>query len=394
MTFEDSSVYILSACRTPLGCFQGGLSSLSSADLGAVVFKEAVKRAGIPASDISEAFLGNVLQAGGRQNPCRQALINAGLPESIVCSSINQVCASGLKAITLGAQSIMLGQADVVLAGGAESMTNAPYLLPKARAGLRMGNAEIIDSMINDGLWDPFTNQHMGLNTETTAEEFSITREEQDNYSELSYNRAKSYWELEEHPEIVSVVPTARGASDVSIDEQYTKANFSKMRSLKPCFKKDGSITPANASAIADGAAAVVLVSGKYAREHGLAPIAKVVAFADTARDPLHFTIAPTDASNLTLKRAGLEKSDVDLWEINEAFAAVVLANVKLLGLESLDSVNVSGGGISLGHPLGASGCVRSVALIHELKRTGKKRGLVTCCVGGGQAGACLFEVL
>ncbi|KAL0208585.1 hypothetical protein P9112_011172 [Eukaryota sp. TZLM1-RC] len=390
----SNTVVILSACRTPLGCFQGSLSSMSSSDLGAVVFKEAVRRAGISESDIDAAYLGNVLQGGGGQNPCRQAVLKASLPESISCTSINKVCASGLKAVHFAAQSILSGDVECVLAGGSESMSNSPYMIPKARAGLRMGNGEIVDSLINDGLWDPFNNQHMGLNTETTAEEYDLTREAQDDYSEMSYKRAQQWWEGDNHDEVVPVEISSRGkVNKITQDEQVSKANFAKMRTLKPCFKKEGTITPANASAIGDGAAAVVLASLEFAQRHGLTPMAKIVASADGARDPLHFTIAPVLAAEKALKRAGMTKEDVDLFDINEAFAAVVLANVKILGLD-MDKVNIRGGGISLTHPLGASGCIRLVALLYALRDEKKRHGLAALCVGGGEGHACVVENL
>ncbi|KAL0235606.1 hypothetical protein GEMRC1_002188 [Eukaryota sp. GEM-RC1] len=348
----QQTVYILSAVRTPLGCFQGALSSLSSSDLAAIAFKEAVKRSSVNPQDITEAILGNVLQAGGGQNPCRQAVLKAELPDSIACTSINKVCASGLKAVSLASASILSGDCEVVLAGGAESMSNAPYLLPKVRAGLRMGNAEVLDCMINDGLFDPSTNQHMGLNTETTAEEFNLTREAQDDYAERSYKMATEFWTNGNHEEIVPVTITVRG-------------KLCQDENSQGLFQKDGTITPANASAIGDGAAAFVLASAEYVQKHGLTPLAKVVCCADSGRDPLRFTIAPAIACEKVLKRS-----------VNEAFAAVVLANVELLKLP-MDKVNVVGGGISLSHPLGASGAVRLVALIHALKHGEKKNRFV-----------------
>lgn len=387
-------VVIASACRTPIGSFQGTLSSLPGPKLGSIAIKEAINRAGISADDISEVIMGEVLPAGVGQAPARQAALGAGIPNSKPCLTINKVCGSGLKAVMLAAQAIMVGDADVVVAGGMESMSNAPYLLPKARTGYRLGNGELIDSMIKDGLWDVYNDYHMGMAAELCADECQIPREQQDEFSINSYKRAlaaqKNGWFKEE---IVAVeIPQRKGDPVlVTEDEEPKRANFEKMKTLRPVFKKDGTVTAANASSINDGAAACVVMSAEKAAQLGVTPLAKIVAQASAARAPEWFTTAPIDAIKTILQKANLTLDDIDLFEINEAFAVVNLAAQKELGID-LKKMNVHGGAVALGHPIGASGARILTTLLYAMKHLGKKRGLATLCIGGGEASAVIVE--
>jgi len=387
-------VVIVSACRTPVGSFRGSLSSLPAPRLGAVVVREAVRRAGIRAEDVDEVIMGNVLSAGVGQAPARQAAIFGGLPTSVECMTINKVCGSGLKAVMLAAQAIRLGDARVIVAGGMESMSNAPYLLERAREGYRMGNGELVDGMIKDGLLDVYNGYHMGNAAELCAKECQIPRAEQDEYAILSYTRAQAAQkEGRFSKEIVPVEIKGPKGETVTVadDEDVRKTNFEKIPTLKPAFIKDGTVTAANASKLNDGAAALVIMSASRAKELGVKPIAKIIAQASFARDPAWFTTAPADGIAKALKRANLTKDDIDLFEINEAFSVVTLAVNKILGLD-VHKVNVNGGAVALGHPIGASGARILVTLLHALEQRQVKRGLATLCIGGGEASAIIVE--
>lgn len=386
---------IVSSCRTPIGSFLGSLSSLTAPQLGALAIEEAIRRAGIKKTDVQEVIMGNVLTAGVGQAPARQAALLAGLPESVESLTVNKVCGSGLKATMLASQAIRLGDAEIVVAGGMESMSNTPYLLEKARSGYKMGNAPIVDSMIKDGLWDVYNNFHMGSAAEICAKECSVPREAQDEFSILSYKRAQEAtsegWFREE---IVPVSIQGKGGSTtVDQDEEPFKTNFEKIPTLKPAFQKDGSVTAANSSKINDGAAALVVMSAQRAKSMGLKPVARIIASASTAKKPEWFTTAPADVIPKTLALAGMKDSDIDLFEINEAFAVVALAVNKILGLD-IKKVNVHGGAVALGHPIGASGARILVTLLHALRRRQKRRGMAAICIGGGEASAMIVELL
>ena len=387
-------MYIIDGKRTPLGSFNGGLSSVAAPELGAVVIKELIEGNEIELSQINEVVMGNVLPAGLGQAPARQAALKAGLPNSVECLTINKMCGSGLKAVMLGMQAIQSGDAQVIIAGGMENMSFVPYLLPKARSGYRLGHGEIIDSMITDGLWDAYHDKHMGSCAEMLAEKNNISREEQDEFAEQSYTKAQtaieSGWFTEE---IVSVsVPQRKGTSIiVDQDEEPQRINFEKMKKLRPAFEKSGTITAANASKINDGAAAVLISSSEFARLHQLKPKAKMIAQASFAHEPDWFTTAPIKAISKVLSIAGLNEKDIDLWEINEAFAPVAMSAIDEYKIDS-DKVNVCGGAIALGHPIGASGARILVTLLHSLKRLGGRFGLATLCIGGGEASALIIE--
>ncbi|MBI3258584.1 MAG: acetyl-CoA C-acetyltransferase [Ignavibacteriae bacterium] len=388
----ESSV-ILSAARTPIGAFMGTLSEISAPRLGAIVIKEALMRAGLSGSNISEVIMGNVLTAGIGQAPARQAAIYAGLGESVPCMTINKVCGSGLKAVMLADQAIRCGDADIVIAGGQESMSNAPYILPKARTGYRMGNGELVDSMIHDGLWDVYNNFHMGVAAELCASECNITRESQDEYTVLTYKRAqeaqKNGWFTDEIVPVV--IENKKGNITVDTDEEPSKVKFEKIPELRPVFKKDGTVTAANASTLDDGAAAIVVSSATKAAAHGIQPLARIVAHASYAQKPEWFTTAPINGIKAALQKANLTIDDIDLFEINEAFSVVSLAAKNELGIP-LNKLNVHGGAIALGHPIGASGARLLTTLIYALKRYNKRYGLVTLCIGGGEASAMIIE--
>ncbi|MGB6647400.1 MAG: acetyl-CoA C-acetyltransferase [Bacteroidota bacterium] len=389
-----TDVVIVSACRTPIGGFGGSLSSLPAPRLGAIAVREAVQRAGLKPEDVDEVIMGNVLSAGVGQAPARQAAIFAGLPESVECMTVNKVCGSGLKSVMLGAQAIMLGDAEVVVAGGMESMSNAPYLLDKARTGYRMGNGELLDSMIKDGLLDVYNDYLMGNAGELCAKECNIPREAQDEYAIMSYKRAQeAQKEGRFRKEIVPVeVPAKKGQTvTVTEDEDVTRTNFEKIPKLKPAFTKDGTITAANASKISDGAAALVLMSAEKAKALGKKPIARILAQASHAKAPEWFTTAPADVIEKVLKKGNLTINDIDLLEINEAFAVVALAVNKIAGLDP-GKVNVNGGAIALGHPVGASGARILVTLLHAMEQRNAKRGLAALCIGGGEASGVIVE--
>ncbi len=354
---------------------------------------EAVRRAGIDPSIVNEVIMGNVLTAGEGQAPARQAALFAGLPESVECLTVNKVCGSGLKAVMLAAQAIQLGDADVIVAGGMESMSNVPFLLDRARTGYRMGHGQLVDAMIRDGLWDVYNDFHMGNAAELCAKECAIPRDAQDAFAVMSYKRAQAAWaEGRFTEEIVPVsVKTRQGDELVTKDEEPFKTNFDKIATLKPAFLKDGTVTAANASKINDGAAAVLVMSAGRAKELGLTPLARIVGFASSAKKPEWFTTAPADVIAKTLQRAHLSLDDIDLFEVNEAFAVVTLAVNKLLSLDP-ERVNVNGGAVALGHPIGASGARILVTLLHALRQRKRTRGLATLCIGGGEAAGMIVE--
>ena len=388
-------VYILSAVRTPIGSFGGLLSSLTASQLGAIAIKAAVKRAGINPEQVQELIMGNVLSANIGQAPATQAAKFAGLPD-IPSTTINKVCASGTKAIMLAAQSIALGQNDIVIAGGMESMSNVPYYLDKARNGYRLGDGKIIDGLVKDGLWDVYNDYHMGTAAELCAADCNISREDQDAYAIESYKRSQSaQLEGKFKNEIAAVEINDRKGeiSVVETDEEVNNVKFDKIPSLKTVFKKDGTVTAANASTLNDGAAALVLMSKEKAEELGLKPLARIISYADAQQAPEWFTTTPSKAIPIALERAGIQTSDVDYFEINEAFSVVSLANNRIMKLDSA-RVNVNGGAVSMGHPLGASGARIVVTLIHVLQQNMGKIGVAAICNGGGGASALVIENL
>ncbi len=386
---------ILSSARTPIGAFMGSLSTQSAPQLGSVAIKAALERAGIEAGQVSEVIMGNVLTGGVGQAPARQAAIYAGMPESVPCMTINKVCGSGLKSVMLADQAIRCGDAEIVVAGGQESMSNTPYALPKARSGYKMGNGELVDLMVHDGLWDVYNNFHMGVAAELCASECNITRDGQDNYTVLSYKRALEAQEKGWFNDEITPVTIANRKGDIVVDadEEPARVKFDKIPSLRPVFKKDGTVTAANASTIDDGAAALVIASESKAAAMGVTPIARIVAHASFAQKPEWFTTAPVDGIKRVLAKANMKLDDIDLFEINEAFAVVTLAASDQLGIP-VEKINVHGGAIALGHPIGASGARLLTTLLHALKLQGKKYGLTTLCIGGGEASALIVEML
>ncbi|MBZ4397424.1 MULTISPECIES: acetyl-CoA C-acetyltransferase [unclassified Myxococcus] len=388
-------VVIVGAARTPIGSFQGALSKLTAPQLGAVAIKAALERAGVKPEAVQEVIMGNVLQAGVGQAPARQATLFAGLPEGVPATTLNKVCGSGLKAVIAGAQAIALGEADVVVVGGMESMSNAPYISHTMRGGARMGNVEFKDAMIHDGLWDVYGNVHMGNCAEECATSQNISRAQQDEFALESTRRAiQSQKEGLFAAEIVPVVIPGKKPGEettVSEDEGPRNAKPDKIPGLKPVFKKDGTVTAANASSINDGAAALVLMSEERAKAEGKTILGRITGYAQAARKPVEFTIAPADAINTLLTKKGVKAADVDLWEINEAFAVVSIANNRILGLDPA-KVNVRGGGVVLGHPIGASGARVLVTLLQTMKDQGKKRGVASLCIGGGEGIALMVE--
>ncbi|MDI6765327.1 MAG: thiolase family protein [Bacteroidota bacterium] len=391
-----NEVIIASACRTPIGTFGGSLSSLPAPKLGAVVIIEAIKRAQIKPEQVNEVIMGCVLPSGIGQAPARQAAIFAKLPTSVECMTINKVCGSGLKSVMLGAQAIALGDAEIIVAGGMESMSNVPYILDKARTGYRMGHGQLIDGMIKDGLWDPYKDFHMGNAGDICAKECNISRETQDEFTTLSYKRALDAQKNGLFKdEIISIDIPQKGAEPIIIneDEEPKKVKFDKIATLKPAFAPDGTITPANASKINDGAAAVVVMSKAKADQMGIKPLARIIAHGSFAKQPEWFTTAPADAITKVLAKANFSKDQIDLFEINEAFAVVTLAVNKILGLD-INKVNVNGGAVALGHPIGASGTRILVTLLHAMKQRSAKRGMAAICIGGGEASAMIVENL
>jgi acetyl-CoA C-acetyltransferase len=384
--------YVVEALRTPFGSFGGALSGIEAPLLASEVIKELLKRTNIAGDDVDEIIMGEVLSGGVGQAPARQAMIYAGLPYKVHAMTINKVCGSGLKAIMLGAGSIMLGDSEIVLAGGAENMSKAPYVLKNARYGYRMGNGELIDSMVFDGLWDPYDNMHMGNIAENMAKKHSISREEQDEYAIRSYKLAQKAEDTVFRDEIVPfVIKDKKGDKVIDKDEDPYKVVFEKVSTLKGAFVKDGTVTAANSSTISDGAALCVLASKDALKRYNLAPLARLVAYATNSLPPQQFPEAPVGAIEKVLKKANLSLADIDLFEINEAFAVVVLIAIKQLGLD-INKVNVNGGAVSIGHPIGASGGRLVATLIKQMKRQNAKYGLATLCIGGGEAVAAIFE--
>jgi len=390
-------VVIVSAVRTPIGKFQGSLSDLSAPQLGALVVKEAVSRARLEPKQVDECIMGNVISAGLGQNPARQAALNGGLPPEVAALTINKVCGSGLKAIGLAAQGIQTGNAEIVVAGGMESMTNAPYLLPQARKGYRLGNSQIVDSMVNDGLWDVYNNYHMGMTGENVAEKYGITREEQDEFAVNSHRKAVQAWkECRFKSQVMSVELPARKKGDPPVifdkDEGPREDTTAEsLKSLKPAFKKDGTVTAGNASTINDGSAAAVVMSARRAKELGLQPMARIVAQATSGVDPKWVMMAPVDGVRKLWQKTGWKADDVDLYELNEAFSVQSVAVVRELGID-MDKVNVNGGAVALGHPIGASGARVLVTLLYELIRRNAHKGIAALCLGGGNSVAMAIE--
>ncbi len=390
----NPNVVIIAAKRTPVGAFQGSLSSIPAPKLGAVAIKALLDETGLDVNHVNEVIMGNVLAAGLGQAPARQAALFAGLPNSVECLTINKMCGSGLKAVMLGAQAIQCGDSDIVIAGGMENMSAAPYLLPKGRTGQRLGHGSVEDSIIKDGLWDVYNDQHMGNCAELCAREKNYTRKEQDEFAEQSYSRAiNAQSEGLFIDEIIAVeVPQRKGGSIVvTEDEEPGKANFEKMKTLQPAFEKDGTITAANASKINDGASAVLMMSSEKAEELGLKPIVKIIAQVSVAHEPEWFTTAPSKAIKNVLEKAGINAESIDLWEINEAFAPVTMAAIDDFNLD-VNKVNINGGAIALGHPIGASGARILTTLIHAMEKNNAKTGLATLCIGGGEASALIVE--
>ncbi len=389
-------VYIVSAVRTPLGSFGGKLSGLTAIELGSIAIKGALSKAGVDSKEVQEVFMGNVISANLGQAPARQASIGAGIGYEVPCTTINKVCASGMKAVMFGAQSIMLGINDVVVAGGMESMSNVPFYVPKARFGYKYGNSEFVDGLVKDGLFEVYYKFPMGNCADNTAREMNITREEQDNYAIQSYQRTADAWAKGYFKdEVIPVELKGRKGEVILIDEdeEFKNVMFDKIPSLRPVFDKDGTVTAANASTMNDGASALVLVSKEKAEELGLKPLAKIRGFADAATDPLWFTTAPALAIPKAIKNAGLTAPDVDFYEINEAFAAVALANQRELKLDN-DKINVFGGAVALGHPLGASGARIICTLNSVLHQKSGSIGVAGICNGGGGASALVIEKL
>lgn len=386
---------ILSGARTPVGVFMGGLSEVSAPRLGSAAIKAALERAGVKPGEVSEVLMGCVLTGGMGQAPARQASIGAGIPDTVPCTTVNKVCGSGMKTIMLGTQSIMTGDSTIVVAGGMESMSNAPYVLPKARGGYKMGNGVMVDSMINDGLWDPYNDFHMGNCGEVCAREVHITREEQDEFAIRSYKLANEALDKGYFKEDIIEVSVPKGKETVMMieDEQPRKVKYDKIPTLKPVFDKNGTITAANASPVNDGAAAVVLTSEEHAKSRGAKPVGKIIAYSTYAHAPVMFTTAPITSIQMVLDRAKMKISDIDLFEINEAFAVVPIAAQRKLGIP-LEKLNVMGGAIALGHPIGSSGTRIIITLLNALKRANKKIGLASICIGGGEATSMIVERL
>ncbi|XP_049745320.1 acetyl-CoA acetyltransferase, mitochondrial isoform X1 [Elephas maximus indicus] len=388
-----NEVVIVSAVRTPIGSFLSSLASLPATKLGANAIQGAVERAGIPKEEVKEVYMGNVLQGGEGQAPTRQAVLGAGLPISTPCTTVNKVCASGMKAIMMASQNLMCGHQDVMVAGGMESMSNVPYVMN--RGAPPYGGVKLEDLIVKDGLTDVYNKIHMGNCAENTAKKLNISRDEQDTYAVNSYTRSKAAWEAGKFGnEVIPVTITVKGKPDVVVkeDEEYKRVDFSKVPKLKPVFQKEnGTVTAANASTLNDGAAAVVLMTADAAKRLNVEPLARIAGFADAAVEPIDFPIAPAYAVPKVLKNAGLQKEDVTMWEVNEAFSVVVLANIKMLEIDH-QKVNIDGGAVSLGHPIGMSGARIVIHMVHTLKRG--EYGLASICNGGGGASAMLIQRL
>ena len=393
---SQKEVVIASAVRTPIATFQGAFQALTAADLGAVAAREAVKRAGARPEEVERVIMGNVLAAGMGQAPARQCAIKADFPVSTEAITVNKVCGSGLQAVMFARREVLVGDADVLVAGGMESMTNAPYLLPKGRSGYRMGNGQVIDSMVHDGLWDPYDDVHMGSCGDAVATKYGFTREDQDAFASESYRRAlAAQKEGRFEQEIVPVaVPQRRGEPLlVSEDEEPARGDVEKMAKLRPAFSKEGTVTAANASSINDGAAALLVCSADTARERGYSVMARILEDASAAVEPRWFTVAPVGALEKLYRKTGTKPLDWDLYEINEAFSGVTMAAAKEHGID-MERVNVNGGAVALGHPIGCSGARVLVTLLHALENNGKKTGVATLCIGGGEAVALAVELV
>lgn len=389
-------VVIISAARTPVGSFMGSLSQVPAPKLGAVAIEAAIERAGIAKDKIDEVIMGCVLQAGIGQAPARQAMRFAGIPDSTHAMTVHKVCGSGLKSVMLAAQAITVGDADTIIAGGMENMSLAPYYLPKARTGYRMGNGKLIDGMVSDGLWDPYDNIHMGNCAELCAREYKVSREEQDAFAAVSYKRAQNAVKdgLFKNEIVPVVIPQRKGDPiEVVDDEEPGRGNIAKICKLRPAFDKEGTVTAANASSINDGAAALVVMASETADKLGIKPWAKIVGQASFSQEPKWFTTAPAGSIEKVLSKTGLTTDDIDLWEINEAFSVVSIVNNRLLELDG-SKVNIRGGAVALGHPIGASGARILTTLLYGMKDTGAKRGCAALCIGGGEASSMIVEIV
>jgi acetyl-CoA C-acetyltransferase len=387
-------VYIVSATRTPIGSFGGSLAGLSATALGSKAIAGALAAANVLPDQVQEVFMGNVVSANLGQAPARQASLGAGLPYEVPCTTVNKVCASGMKSVMFGAQSIALGQADIIVAGGMESMSNIPYYIPGARWGHKFGNGELIDGLSKDGLTDVYSQTAMGVSADKTAAKFNISREAQDNFAIESYKRsqqATSNGLFKDEITPVEIAQKKGPALVIEKDEECFKVDFDKIPTLRPAFTPDGTVTAANASTINDGASAIILASGEAVKKYGLTPIARIVSYADAEQDPVWFTTSPTIAAPKALERAGLNKNQIDLFEVNEAFAVVTMAFEQVLDIDH-SQVNVNGGACALGHPLGASGARIVTTLTHNLRQQDKKYGLAAICNGGGGASAIIIE--
>jgi acetyl-CoA C-acetyltransferase len=395
--YKDSDIVIISAVRTPIGKFQGSLSDLSAVQIGSIAVREAVSRAKLDPAKVDECIMGNVVSAGLGQNPARQAALGGGLPDSVGAMTINKVCGSGLKAVGLAAQAVQTGNAEIVVAGGMESMTNAPYLLPNARKGYRLGNGQIVDSMVHDGLWEIYNNYHMGNTGENVAEKYNISREQQDEFALNSHQKAIAAWkECRFKSQVVPVqlAPKKKGGEPVIFDKDESPredTTIEALRALKPAFKKDGTVTAGNAPGVNDGAAAAVVTTYAKARELGVEPMARIVAQATSGVDPKWVMMAPVGAVQKIWQKTGWKNEDVDLYELNEAFAVQALAVMRELKLDA-NKVNVNGGAVALGHPIGASGARVLVTLLYEMQRRDAKKGIAALCLGGGNAVAMAVE--
>jgi acetyl-CoA C-acetyltransferase len=384
-------VVIVSAARTPVGKFQGSLADMTAPQLGSIAVREAVKRAGVDPASVSECIMGNVVGAGLGQNPARQAALGGGLPSAVAAMTINKVCGSGLKAVALGQQAIQTGNSEIVVAGGMESMSNTPYLLPQARRGYRLGDGKVVDSMVNDGLWDKYNDYHMGNTGENVAEKYGVTREEQDEYALHSHRKAVAA--IKEGRFVDEIVPVELPSKKKGAPPQFFTVDESPredttievLRSLKPAFKKDGTVTAGNAPGVNDGGSALVLMSGAKAKELGLKPMARIVAQATSGLDPAWVMMAPVEAIRLLWKKTGWKNEEVDLYEINEAFSVAAIAVTRELGLD-LNKVNVNGGAVALGHAIGSSGSRILTTLLYEMIRRDVHKGIAALCLGGGNA--------
>lgn len=392
----SKEIVIVSAVRTPIGGFLGNLSTIPATQLGAIAIRGAIDKINLDSSLIEEVFMGNVLQANEGQAPAKQASLGSGIPDTVPCTTINKVCASGMKAVIIGAQTILAGDNEIVIAGGMESMSQVPYYLSSGRTGNKFGDQKLIDGLVKDGLTNVYDQKHMGLCAEVCAVEYNISRDEQDEFAINSYIRSKKAWESGKFKEEIVPVKVPQRKKDpiiISEDEEYKNVNFDKLKQLSPVFQKEGTVTAANASTLNDGASALVLMSAEKAKELGIKPLAKIIGYGDASCDPEKFTIAPSKALPVALKKANLSIEEIDYFEFNEAFSVVGLANAKILNINT-EKVNVNGGAVSLGHPLGNSGSRIIVTLINVLKQNNAKYGAAAICNGGGGASAIVIENL